>query len=47
LVAAWWLSFGLPLPLGEEEHGENHERGREYDVGLAFTCVRTLVTWRC
>jgi hypothetical protein len=35
LALLWW-----PLPLGEEEQGGTGERGREYGVGLAFTCVR-------
>jgi hypothetical protein len=37
----------LALLLGEEEQGGNGEREREYGVGLAFICVRTLMMWRC
>jgi hypothetical protein len=47
VVVTSWLSSDSPLQLGDEEQGGNGDRGKEYGVGLAFTCVRALMTWRC
>jgi hypothetical protein len=42
-----WLTSGCHSLGGEETGREcNGERGREYDVDLAFTCERSLATWR-